>query len=229
MKSIKDHSGNKYIRKIYSCIEDGSHVDVDVYAVLEAFNVTCPAIQHALKKLLCTGIRGKADKLQDLKEAVDAMYRAIQIEGLRNLEKATVLCDDIFAQPKDESNITSKEQNTIYPYRAARYVSNMRDGYIVKRQGESSTFFVTDVEKSLDDVKKEAIDYVKTMNEKLGIVPRYTVKEGNYIFKVMDGDRTVESFKFLSTNASWDDVRKRAEGFVDELNVGLGLDEEEER
>lgn len=227
MKSIKEHSGNKYIRRIYSCIEDGSHVDVDVYAVLEAFNVTCPAIQHALKKLLCTGIRGKADKLQDLKESVDAMYRAIQIEGLRNLEKATVLCDDIFAQPKDESNITSKEQNIIYPYRAARYVSNMRDGYVVQRQGESSTFFVTDVEKSLDDVKKEAIDYVKTMNEKLGIVPRYKVMQDCYLFKVMDSDRTVESFKFLNTDAGWDDVRKRAQDYADELNVGL--DEEEER
>ncbi len=52
----------------------------DVYAVLIAFNVSCPARQHAVKKLLCSGIRGKGDCLQDLREARDAIDRAIQIQ-----------------------------------------------------------------------------------------------------------------------------------------------------
>lgn len=69
-------SGSKYLRTLVCTVDN----KVDVYAVLEAFNVTCPAVQHATKKLLCAGIRGKGDTLQDLKEAKDAIERAIQLE-----------------------------------------------------------------------------------------------------------------------------------------------------
>lgn len=72
-------SGSKYLRDV-TCAIDGK---VDVYAVLEAFAVTCPARQHAIKKLLCSGIRGKGDTLQDLQEAADAISRAIQMESAR--------------------------------------------------------------------------------------------------------------------------------------------------
>jgi hypothetical protein len=48
--------------------------------VLVAFNVTNPGIQHAVKNLLCGGLWGKNDTLQDYKEAIDAISRAIQIE-----------------------------------------------------------------------------------------------------------------------------------------------------
>lgn len=78
---IKDHSGNKYIRTISSCVEPGGGCQVDVYEVLKAFDVSCPATQHALKKLLCAGIRGKGNKSQDLKEARDAISRAIEMAG----------------------------------------------------------------------------------------------------------------------------------------------------
>lgn len=70
------HSGSKYLREI-RCLVDGR---VDVYAILEAFAVTCPARQHAIKKLLCSGIRGKGDTAQDLNEARDAIDRAVQME-----------------------------------------------------------------------------------------------------------------------------------------------------
>jgi len=75
---ITDHGGNKYIRTINAAVGVGS-VKVDVYAVLTAFGVTCPATQHALKKLLCAGLRGKASKAQDLFESIDAIHRAIEI------------------------------------------------------------------------------------------------------------------------------------------------------
>lgn len=76
------HSGNKYHRPIPSV--DGRNVAVvDVYCVLEAFGVTCPATQHAVKKLLCAGLRGKGDRGQDLTEARDAIERAIQLHGQR--------------------------------------------------------------------------------------------------------------------------------------------------
>ena len=53
---------------------------VDVYAVLVAFEVTCPARQHAIKKLLCAGLRDKGNVEQDLVEAKDAITRAIEIQ-----------------------------------------------------------------------------------------------------------------------------------------------------
>lgn len=69
-------SGVKYLRSIKG-------MDVDVYDVLEAFNVTCPAIAHAVKKLLLPGGRGKGPTDQDLREAIDALIRAIQLEQER--------------------------------------------------------------------------------------------------------------------------------------------------
>lgn len=76
---IASHSGNKYIRRIVSCTDHKTATLVDVYAVLKAFNVTCPATAHAVKKLLCTGVRGKADAATDLSEARDAITRAMQM------------------------------------------------------------------------------------------------------------------------------------------------------
>lgn len=72
-------SGSKYLRQVKCTIEG----KVDVYAVLETFDVTCPARQHAIKKLLCSGLRGKGDIVQDLREARDAIDRAIQMENTR--------------------------------------------------------------------------------------------------------------------------------------------------
>lgn len=72
---------NKYIRRIESVYE--GFANVDVYCVLEAFSVTCPAQQHAIKKLLCAGIRGQKDSIQDLEEARDSITRAIHLEKQR--------------------------------------------------------------------------------------------------------------------------------------------------
>lgn len=63
----------KYLRNI----RGGSH-RVDVYDVLVAFDVADPAIAHAVKKLLCAGIRGKGDRKQDLTEAIQAIERALE-------------------------------------------------------------------------------------------------------------------------------------------------------
>lgn len=54
------HEGKKYLRQIYSAAGtpiESDFVFVDVYEVLVAFDVTCPAIQHAIKKLLACGQR----------------------------------------------------------------------------------------------------------------------------------------------------------------------------
>jgi len=78
---------NKYRRQLAST--DGM---VDVYDVLEAFNVSCPARQHAVKKLLCAGARGAKGAVQDLEEAADAVQRAIEMERQRvALDKEAVI------------------------------------------------------------------------------------------------------------------------------------------
>lgn len=82
-------TGNKYHRKINSVESIGGSIKVDVYSVLEAFQVECPARQHAIKKLLCAGIRGKGDVRQDLQETLDAVRRAIELEEQRNHTQAT--------------------------------------------------------------------------------------------------------------------------------------------
>lgn len=65
--------GNKYLRQVPT-------TGIDVYDVLVAFKVTCPARAHAIKKLLCSGLRpGGKTELQDLREAMQAMERSIAI------------------------------------------------------------------------------------------------------------------------------------------------------
>lgn len=66
---------NKYQREI----KPG--VMVDVYDVLRAFNVTCPAMAHAVKKCLAPGQRGVKDALQDKREAVESINRSMQMDA----------------------------------------------------------------------------------------------------------------------------------------------------
>ena len=54
-------------------------VKIDVYDVLKAFDVRCPARQHAIKKILCTGIRGYKDEQKDLNESIESLNRAIEL------------------------------------------------------------------------------------------------------------------------------------------------------
>jgi hypothetical protein len=48
---------------------------VDVYRVLDIFNVTDPCIQHAIKKLLVAGGRGHKDIEKDVQEAIVSLER----------------------------------------------------------------------------------------------------------------------------------------------------------
>lgn len=59
-------------------MKDVSHLSaIDVYRVLDLYEVTNPALQHAIKKLLCAGKRGSKDCRKDLKEAMDSIVRAL--------------------------------------------------------------------------------------------------------------------------------------------------------
>jgi len=52
----------------------------DVYDVLKAFGVTNPADQHAIKKMLMPGKRGHKGGIQDRREAIQSLHRAIELE-----------------------------------------------------------------------------------------------------------------------------------------------------
>lgn len=53
---------------------------IDVYRVLDLFNVTNPCLQHAIKKLLVAGGRGAGKDIErDLREAVDSINRGLQM------------------------------------------------------------------------------------------------------------------------------------------------------
>ena len=52
---------------------------IDVYTILSLYEVTDPCIQHAVKKLLCTGKRGHKDFLKDVQDSIDSLVRCIEL------------------------------------------------------------------------------------------------------------------------------------------------------
>lgn len=64
---------NKYNRSVTGL--DGTKTTIDIYRVLVAFEVTAPEIQHAAKKILCAGIRGKGNEAQDIDEAILSLQK----------------------------------------------------------------------------------------------------------------------------------------------------------
>lgn len=64
---------NKYEREIIGI--NGERAVVDVYRTISAFDVTDPACQHAIKKLLCMGLRGHKDVITDLDDAIDSLNK----------------------------------------------------------------------------------------------------------------------------------------------------------
>ena len=54
---------------------------IDIYDILVAYEVTNPAIAHAVKKLLCAGERGAKGRYQDLTEAQESIARGLDLEA----------------------------------------------------------------------------------------------------------------------------------------------------
>lgn len=53
-----------------------SHLkEIDIYRVLDLFEVTHPCLQHAAKKILVAGNRGHKDIQKDIQEAIDSLGR----------------------------------------------------------------------------------------------------------------------------------------------------------
>lgn len=68
---------SKYNRTIKNA--KGETMEVDVYDVLQAFDVQCPALQHLAKKALCAGLRGHKSREQDLLDIQASAKRAIEL------------------------------------------------------------------------------------------------------------------------------------------------------
>jgi hypothetical protein len=81
---ITEHEGKKYLRTIRSADQEGVSIRIDVYAVIEAFGITCSARAHAVKKLLCAGTRGKGTDIQDLEGVIASTHRAVELQKARN-------------------------------------------------------------------------------------------------------------------------------------------------
>lgn len=109
--------GNKYIRTIYPKWPDSGQtpIQVDIYRVLSAYGVTNPAAAHAIKKLLCAGLRGKADALTDLKEALESVEEAIVVhqQDLDRLPKPTCASNEGYTTQKPNDGIVGKQRSEV--------------------------------------------------------------------------------------------------------------------
>ena len=82
-KVVEHDKKNKYSRKIKTIsLGNADHaIYADVYDVLTAFEVVNPAMAHAVKKMLAPGQRGAKGTIQDMREAVESIERAIELEA----------------------------------------------------------------------------------------------------------------------------------------------------
>jgi hypothetical protein len=64
-----------------------SHLEkIDVYRILDLFDVTCPVMQHIVKKALCAGQRGHKNLERDVQDIIDSALRKQEMiqENLNN-------------------------------------------------------------------------------------------------------------------------------------------------
>lgn len=78
------------VRKHSHYFRDVSHLDtIDIYRLLELFNVTDQALGHAIKKLIVPGMRGGGKPARkDIEEAVDTLKRRLEMLDEDCVEKA---------------------------------------------------------------------------------------------------------------------------------------------
>lgn len=82
--AIKKDLALKKDREYNHYFKDVSGLDaIDVYMVCKLFDVqdNSGALQHAIKKMLCSGQRGVKDKLSDIREARDSLNRFLEMNN----------------------------------------------------------------------------------------------------------------------------------------------------
>jgi hypothetical protein len=111
---------------------------IDVYRVLQLFNVTDPCIQHAVKKLLVAGGRGAGkDVSKDIKEARESLVRwqEMQVETTPEIQQT------FDEQPKEskvalapEDVVVTYDNHTVYlVHRPTNLTIVYNDLYVTKR------------------------------------------------------------------------------------------------
>ena len=60
--------------------KDVRHLDyIDVYRIIELYELHDPCFQHALKKILVPGARGHKDLIKDINDIIDTMQRKLEM------------------------------------------------------------------------------------------------------------------------------------------------------
>jgi len=72
---------NKYMREV------APGIWIDVYDIIDAFDVTDGGMQHALKKILACGSRGHKDEEEDRSDILASIVRSNEIFDFKRLEK----------------------------------------------------------------------------------------------------------------------------------------------
>ena len=107
---------NNYEKKFHSTC--GGEFLADVYSVLEAFGVTCQARGHAIKKLLMPGQRGAKSEVQDLKEALVSVSRAIDMVRAGLPEGGTLTGEtEVEPEPEPEPEPKPKQKPKLVTWR----------------------------------------------------------------------------------------------------------------
>lgn len=79
-KAMSEAKPSAYNRPFGRYFKDVSNLNaIDVYKVLELFGVKSHALGHAVKKILVAGARGGKDEAQDIREAIAALERHLEI------------------------------------------------------------------------------------------------------------------------------------------------------
>lgn len=60
--------------------KDVKHIDyIDVYRIIDLYELHDPCFQHALKKILVPGARGHKDLTKDINDIIDTMQRKLEM------------------------------------------------------------------------------------------------------------------------------------------------------
>lgn len=64
---------------------------IDVYRVIQLYDIHDPCLQHALKKILCAGDRGHKSLREDIQNIIDTMNRKLEIMDEDELNPEPIL------------------------------------------------------------------------------------------------------------------------------------------
>lgn len=82
-------SGRKYFRRIPTNAAGES----DIHAICDAWD-TPHGLAHAVKKILCAGMRGGKSREQDLREAIHAIERELEFNAAHESHQAAARAEE---------------------------------------------------------------------------------------------------------------------------------------